>query len=213
MILKGKKVNFLGDSITEGAGVSCDEARFSDILARECEFAEMRNYGIGGTRIAEQRIVPGEWVDERDYCRRYKTMDPDADIIVVFGGTNDYGHGNADFGTPDAKTPETYCGALNYLMRGLIEMYPTSEIVFLTPIQREGGSNPNSRGYTLKMYSDAIKEAAARYALPVLDLYEMSGICPDIEAQRVALCPDGLHPNDEGHVRLAQRIRGFLETL
>ena len=165
MELKGKKVNFLGDSITEGTGTSCDEMKFSEILRREADLAEARNYGIGGTRIAEQRIVEGEWVDTRDYCRRYKTMDPDADIIIVFGGTNDYGHGNADFGTPMAKTPETFCGALNYLMKGLIEMYPTSEIVFLTPIQREGGEYPNSRGYTLKMYVDAIKEAAVIWSI------------------------------------------------
>ena len=126
MILKGKKVNFLGDSITEGAGVSCDEARFSDILARECEFAEMRNYGIGGTRIAEQRIVPGEWVDERDYCRRYKTMDPDADIIVVFGGTNDYGHGDAEFGDTNSRDRYTFCGALNCLIEALKTNFPKS---------------------------------------------------------------------------------------
>ena len=213
MELKGKKVNFLGDSITEGTGTSCKDAMFSEILRRELELAEARNYGIGGTRIAEQRIVPGEWIDERDFCRRYKTMDPDADVVVVFGGSNDYGHGNADFGTPLSDTPKTFCGALNCLMRGLIEMYPASEIVFLTPIKRSEGDAPNSRGYTLKMYSDAIKEAAERYSIPVLDLYLLSGITPEIEAQREALCPDGLHPNDAGHMRLASRIKGFLKSL
>ena len=28
MELKGKKINFLGDSITEGAGTSCEAARY-----------------------------------------------------------------------------------------------------------------------------------------------------------------------------------------
>ena len=213
MILKGKKVNFLGDSITQGSGTSCDAARFTDILSRECEFAEMRNYGIGGTRIAEQTAVEDEWLDTRDFCRRYKDMDPDADLIVVFGGTNDYGHGNAPFGTPDAETPKTFCGALNYLMRGLIEMYPMSDIVFLTPLQRADGENLDCYGHTLSDYVEAIKEAAYRYSIPVLDMYAMGGICPGIDIQKDLLCPDGLHPNDAGHVKMAGRIKAFLESI
>ena len=35
MILKNATINFLGDSITEGAGASCVENRFTDVMARE----------------------------------------------------------------------------------------------------------------------------------------------------------------------------------
>ena len=83
----------------------------------------------------------------------------------------------------------------------------------MTPIQREGGSLPNDRGYTLPQYVDVIKEAAERFSIPVLDLYANAGICPDVEAQRIALCPDGLHPNDAGNARIAQRLKSFLESL
>lgn len=213
MELKGKIINFLGDSITEGVGTSCKDATYVEVLKKEADLAEVRNYGIGGTRIAEQGTDCNGWLDERDFCRRYKTMDDNADIIVVFGGTNDYDHGDADFGTRYMTTPDTYYGAVNYLMKGLIEKYPTSTIVFMTPMQRLNLERLNSRGYTLKMYVDAIKEAAERFSIPVLDLYGTLGICPDVKCQLEAYCPDGLHPNDAGNLKIARKLKAFLEAL
>ena len=213
MELKGKIINFLGDSITEGVGTSCDEAKYIEVLKREAGLAEVRNYGIGGTRIAEQGIDCNGWLDDRDFCRRYKTMEDDADIIVVFGGTNDYDHGDADFGTKYMTKPDTYYGAVNYLMKGLIEKYPTSTIVFMTPMQRLNHERLNSRGYSLKMYVDVIKEAGERFSIPVLDLYGTLGICPDVPCHLEAYCPDGLHPNDAGNEKIARRLKAFLESL
>jgi len=60
------------------------------------------------------------------------------------------------------------------------------------------------------VYRDIIIEVAAQYSLPVLDLYATSGMQPENEACRNALIPDGLHPNDAGHVILARRIANFL---
>ena len=50
-------------------------------------------------------------------------MPEKADAIVVFGGTNDFGHGQALLGTPDDRTPETFWGACHVLMQGLMEKY------------------------------------------------------------------------------------------
>ncbi len=212
MELKGLKVNFLGDSITESYGPSSQEFAYHSILAKEVGFSEVRNYGISGTRIAEQ-LPEADSTDANNYCRRYKTMEQEADLIVVFGGTNDYGHGNAPFGSDTDRTSQSYCGALHVLMRGLIEKYPTAEIVFITPLHRQNENVPNMHGKILKDYVDALKIAAEQYSIPVLDLYSVSGICPDIAAQRDALCPDGLHPNDAGHKIIASRLKSFLENL
>ncbi len=38
-------------------------------------------------------------------------MDNDADIIIVFGGTNDFGNGDAPFGEMSDRTPYTFYGA------------------------------------------------------------------------------------------------------
>ena len=48
MELKGTKINFLGDSITEGAGTSSHDKMFTMLIEREYG-AICQNYGIGGT--------------------------------------------------------------------------------------------------------------------------------------------------------------------
>ncbi len=49
MELQGKKINFLGDSITEGTGASSYETSYVSVFGRQSG-AAVRNYGIGGTR-------------------------------------------------------------------------------------------------------------------------------------------------------------------
>ena len=138
MELKGKKINFLGDSITEGVGATDPEAMYVNIVKHDAELAEARNYGISGTRIARQSNDEGS-----AYCDRYKKMDDDADVVVVFGGTNDYGHGEAPIGLSTDRTGDTYYGACHELIRGLIEKYPSATIVVMTPIHRENEDAPS----------------------------------------------------------------------
>ena len=60
MELKGRIVNVLGDSITEGVGASCEANRFTDVLWREYELQKVNNYGISGSRIAKQHAMTNE---------------------------------------------------------------------------------------------------------------------------------------------------------
>ncbi|MBP5256572.1 MAG: SGNH/GDSL hydrolase family protein, partial [Clostridia bacterium] len=178
MELRGKKINFLDDSITEGVGTSSPEHIYLNVLAKNAGLSEARNYGIGGTRFARQITPSGSPVFDRDFCMRADEMDPDADVVVVFGGTNDFGHGDAPFGSPEDTTPATFCGACDYLFRRLIGRYPEAQIVVMTPLhrlfeERTNGDACQKAHHTgnLKRYVDAIKAAAEKYSLPVLDLY------------------------------------------
>lgn len=219
MILKNAKINFLGDSITEGCGASSYENCFVRVIAKTTG-AECRNYGIGGTRIAKQQ-KPSEterW--DLDFCGRVAQMNDDADAVVVFGGTNDFGHGDAPIGTPDDRTPDTFYGALHTLYTSLLERFPDSPIIVLTPLHRTNeekfnGSRDNkpSNVGNLKTYVDIIREVAEYYSLPVLDLYSESGLQPNVEVINKKYFADGLHPNDNGHKVLAHKISAFLERL
>lgn len=212
MKLEGKKANFLGDSITAGSGCADKIDLFMNVLKRDAGLKEARNYGIGGTRIARQSDATAE--TSRAYVDRYREMDDDADIVVVFGGTNDYGHGDAKMGAFDDRTENTFYGACHLLMAGLIEKYPEATIVIMTPVHRSGEDNPSSgNGLPLKAYVDAIIEVAGYYALPVLDLYRVSGIQPCLPVSKEKACPDGLHPNEYGHRLIESRLKGFLEAL
>lgn len=218
MELKNAVINFLGDSITEGVGASCEANRFTDVLAREFGLKRANNYGIGGSRIARQQVITEEPYD-RDFCMRFEEMDPDADAVVVFGGTNDFGHGEAPLGVPTDREPDTFYGACHYLMRGLIERYTGKPVVILTPLHRLEEDDPRGDGRKphsvapLSTYRAILMEVAEYYALPVLDLYATSGIQPRNDICRERLCPDGLHPSDEGHALIAHRIGTFLKHL
>lgn len=216
MELKGTKINFLGDSITEGAGTSSPDRMFTMLIEREYG-AICQNYGIGGTRIARQK-TPTEEKWDRDFISRVPEMDNDADIVVVFGGTNDFGHGDAPLGTMDDRTPYTFYGALHCLYTALTEKYPDVPVVILTPLHRlnedspKGDNKPAPVG-TLKEYVNIIREVAEYYSFPVLDLYKESGLQPKIPVIQQKYIPDGLHPNDDGNAILAHKIARFLETL
>ena len=212
MQLKDKKINFLGDSITEGAGASEKSKCYVSLLGQNTG-AIVRNYGIGGTRIARRHVPHENPVYDQDYCLRAPTMDPDADAVVVFGGTNDYGHGDAPLGVPSDNTSDTFYGALNVLFTTLITRYPDAKILVLTPLHRLNESNPDSNGLPLKAYVDAIREMAEVYSLPVLDLYAMSGMQPNVPIIQERFMNDGLHPNDAGHARLADMVQKALEAL
>ncbi len=218
MELKNAKINFLGDSITEGHGTSGDGKKFTDLLAANYGVIA-RNYGIGGTRVAKQRVPSSAARHDLDFIMRTAEMEEDADAVVVFGGTNDFGHGDAPLGTMDDRDPYTFYGGLHTLYTTLINRYPDIPIVVLTPLHRCNEDSPRGDGGkpedvgTLKTYVNIIREVAEYYSLPVLDLYAVSGMQPRVPIIKERYVPDGLHPNDAGHEILAQKIAAFLKGL
>ncbi len=219
MELNGLVINFLGDSITEGVGASKKENVYHAVLKRKYGIAEARNYGIGGTRIAPQHkpSTVARW--DLDFCGRVKDMAPDADAVVVFGGTNDFGHGDAPLGLPSDRTADTFTGACHVLFRSLIEKYPDKPIFVMTPCHRlreefrDGEHHQKGGEYgDLKRYVEILREVAEYYSLPVIDLYAESGLQPNIPVLREKYMPDGLHPSDAGHERIADRIAAALRA-
>ena len=219
MELQGKKINFLGDSITEGACLNDWNNVYWMQLGKNTG-ATVRGYGIGGTRIAPRLMPerPGEEGFGQYFGSRVAAMDPDADIIVVFGGTNDFGHGDVPLGTIADRDNTTFYGALHVLYRQLWEKYPTATIVVMTPLHRLGEQDAlNEHGKpvigSLKAISQAIKDVAEYYSFPVVDMFAIANLNPELPVIKETFMPDGLHPNDAGHERIASRLIRFLKGL
>ncbi len=216
MNLAGKKILFLGDSITEGVGVFPKEFRYTDVFQR-ISGAEVFNYGISGTRIARQ-ITPTVANPRFDLCflDRVEQMNSEADIVVVFGGTNDYGHGDAGLGSPTDRGEYSFYGAMHSLIKRIVTRYPEVVIVFMTPLHRLGETSTKRTDGTcrasLKQYVDAQREVCEYYSIPVLDLYSLSGLQPEIPIIREKFMPDGLHPSNAGAKIIAERLYGFLSA-
>ena len=218
MELKGKTINFLGDSITQGAGTSCNEAIYHSLIKEKYGLKEARNYGIGGTRIARQTEITS-LVRDKDFILRAGTMEP-ADVVVVFGGTNDFGNGQAPVGTFEDRDKRTFYGALHTLVQDLIKDYYDKTIVFITPLHRYnedsciGTWKPDGvEQRPLKDYVQAVRDVCEYYSVPLLDLFASGELCGNTPEWYLKYMPDGLHPNDEGHKILANKLGKFLENL
>ncbi len=215
MKLKGLTINFLGDSITEGVGTSADSKRYFELIKNEYGLAAVNGYGISGTRLAQQAVPSEEPSVDKFFASRVDEM-KDADVVVVFGGTNDFGHGDAPIGEFADRTPDTFYGACHDLYTRLIEKYPGKPIVIMTPLHRTEEDEVRVKhgvSVTLKTYVDIIREVAEFYSLPVCDMFKMSGLQPKVPVIMERFVPDGLHPNDAGHEIMAARLGGFLAAL
>lgn len=210
MELKNKKIVFLGDSITRGQGASDPSLGYVNQFAAMTG-AQVVNYGIGGTRIA-RRLTPHE-VEQfnHDFCGRFHLMDDDADMVVVFGGTNDFGGVEpTPLGQLEDRDLCTFYGACHYLFSGLIAKYPDKPIIVMTPMHRVADWDKTP---ALRDYVRVIREVAEYYSLPVLDLWATLGICPLVPEHKALYMLDNVHPNDAGHQKIAYTLKRFLENM
>ena len=206
------KINFLGDSITEGWGASSPEKGFVTLVGNALN-CEVNNYGIGGTRLAIQKEPSAEPKWDLDFCSRVNNMDKDVDIVFVFGGTNDYGHGDAPFGEFGDQDPHTFYGAVDYIINQLLLNYKKEQIVFILPLYRANENNPRGDGYkisplkTLQDYREAIIKVLLKYSIKILDIKDDIG-----KAEGNPLFIDGLHPNDAGYQKIAALVIQYINN-
>lgn len=197
----GKKMNALGDSIVKGSN-----GNFIKVIGGILNLETVRNYGIGGSRIASSDID----AELSPAVLRYTEMDDDADIILVHGGTNDY-TGQVPLGDTNSTDITTWNGALNVLMNGLREKYPTALIIFSNIIDRIQDNNPDRYPIVLQTYRDSLEEACRRNHIVFYDGYKELGFDFHKGYYNHILTVDGLHPNQAGANIMGRSIAGFIK--
>ena len=150
-----------------------------------------------------------------DYNIRAREIEGEPDCVVVFGGTNDYGHGDAPMGEFGDRTPYTFCGACAALLGYLTDRYGKEKICVILPLRRLSEQNPfgdgskKEAGAPLCEYVAALLKAANAAGVRVLDLRGCNELNPETAAG-AANFADGLHPNDSGHTLLGEKVAEFL---
>ncbi len=209
------KINFLGDSITQGAGAERPENMYTTLVSVYFK-AEECNYGIGGTRIAKQ-IKPTNNPDDDVFMCRAVKLPRDADFTFVFGGTNDYGHGDAKLGTFNDRDDYTFYGAFHNLVAYMVGAFAKDKLCFILPIPRFNQDSPYGDGSKdepiapMSVYIEAEKEVLAYYGVEYLDLSDKFYI-PKTQQDDGNLYADGLHPNARGHRFLANCLIEYLKN-
>lgn len=235
---KGKKVAFLGDSMTQKwQRDNIPRTVYWEYLT-EMLGIEPYVYGISGHQWSH---IYGQALKLKE---EYGTQ---VDAILIFAGTNDYNH-NIPMGNFYRETAKetnfngtnvirkyrihenndsTFCGRINKVMAFLKANYPDQQIIIMTPIHRgfaafsEKNVQPeesfsNDLGLYIEDYVNTLKKAASVWATPLIDLYSISGLYP-IEDSNVKYFmnekTDRLHPNSLGNYRLAKTIQYQLLSL
>lgn len=187
--LQNKKVIWLGDSITYNR-------LYQPYVLAGTGMVTLANYA-----------KPGQSVRKMADSINKKTL-ADADVISIFGGTNDYG-GNRRLGTLadaridyDESKGKSFYYDVFYVLKKISTLKPSAKIVFSTPLKRGATAGqrytwpePNGQGVRLEEYVQAIKEVSAMFSVPVCDLFNLSGINSD---NLDIYTGDNLHPNDAG---------------
>lgn len=219
---KTKKIACLGDSITEGVNAGGWQwHRYIDSWCKSNGINSIvMNLGIGGTSVCTSSYVTDRL---KPFVNRLDTIPADADIVVIFGGTNDWGN-NATLGSIIDTGTSSFYGAYKYILEWLAVNRPNAKVMTMTPLKRyfRGGgttwvnaqTTPNNKGNLLQDYVRAVKEVSDLYAVPCVDLHNDSGLNPVLEIVRTKFMGDGLHPTAEGNKKMypviLDKMRPFL---
>ena len=131
------------------------------------------------------------------------------DLVITFGGINDYIQG-IDF--------DTFKTAVDSYFEYLVKNFVQARIVVFTPL-RTYNVYRSTAGHYQTEYSDYIKTVAKSYCLPVLNLTEDSGYYPFVDEFKQMwtltpsgfVNPDGVHPTAEYSAKyLAPMIAEYL---
>lgn len=207
----GKLWNVLGDSITEHNGTT--SLNYQDYIAQKIG-CKVINYGISGTGWRTPSVTAGT----NAFYQRISTMDPSADLITIFGGTNDWAEVGVamTLGVMGDTATTTFYGAVDNVLSNLVTNYPTKTIAVFTPLHRSDAYynlQHGTSGVSMMQVADAIIAVANKYNIPSLDLYRYGNMYVWNTAFKNAIMPGGLHPNDAGHKILADKILAFLNKI
>lgn len=235
----GKKVAYFGDSITDPRNKASKNKYWS--LLQEWLGITPYVYAVSGR----------QWDDIPRQADQLMAQHGDTvDAILIFMGTNDYNNGVPigkwyeekdeevmyGHGKPKQMTmrkrqymcmdKDTYKGRINIAMEKVKKMYPTKQIIVMTPIHRQNfhaneknwqcsEDYTNQCGEYLQAYIDATKEVANVWAVPVIDMNALCGLYPMLDEYAQFFNnaeTDRLHPNDAGHERMAKALMYQLLT-
>lgn len=233
---QGKRVAYLGDSMTDKrrVGTTCIYWEYlSELLG-----IQPYVYGISGNQwdgIYKQALkLKAEHPNDVDAILIFAgTNDYNHGVPLgqFFTETTKQTNYNGNTMTRKYRTfvmnDTTFCGRINKVMDYLKANFPQQQIIIMTPIHRGyakfGDKNVqpdenycNGQGLYIDDYVQVLRQAASYWAVPLIDLYSLSGLYPLADAHTQYFHntdTDRLHPNAVGDYRLAKTIQYQLLAL
>jgi len=196
-ILEGKTLLSLGDGVSKGSSY---QEKVKNLLNLKSVINNSNNGLVMSSMI---NLINEEALK-------------DIDIIMIMVGTNDYTKGRALGTINDGGEVESFYGDIQEVINAAKKAKPEAKLVFLTPLKHgyiEGQpSYPDKNNIELGLddYSKAIKEVCDKNSIPVIDLFNESGI----EAENIAqYTVDNMNLNEAGNEKVAKAISESLQKI
>lgn len=201
--LKGKRISFIGDSISTFEGYS-NNVKYNPTIGSNAVYYNGTGKGFTdanetwwlqtvqatGMELCVNNSWSGDRVTKRGIERAkqlHNAAGAKPDVIVVYLGINDFRGG---------ITESTFKTAYDQMISGMKETYPEADVYLCTLVYTSNVSNPTVRPKNVEKFNAAISELAAKYGAGVVDLYNGTGITWKTVKDHMA---DGtLHPNYKG---------------
>lgn len=208
---KIKKITILGDSLTVGYGSSTN-GYIANI--ESVGNVEIKVLGQSGSKISE---IANDEIPS--FVDRVPLIDINSDLVIIFGGTNDYWHKKTVIGRFDSTLNSDFLGALNFISEYLLKNIPNAKICFISPFRSyyAGESSDTDFGEgTLLDFCSAIQYVANKYNFSFINLYEDFELNTALSEYRQVYARsdyDGIHLNDAGYDMLGQFLLSRLSDL
>ena len=200
--LKGKKIVYDGDSITEGR--KNNGGAYAAMIA-ELTDSTYENMAKGGALLSSSQTA-------HSVVDNLEKLPKDGDLYCFQGGINDY-WAKVPLGTCDSKNydselnTKTICGAMETIFRYCLENFPGKPVCFvITHKIQKTAVKENANGDTFEDYRNAMVEVCQKYSIPYYDAFTESGLNGWNETQSEQFLTgndtgksDGIHPNAKGY--------------
>ena len=202
------KITCIGDAITYGTYIEDEDIRLSycDVINNILD-CEVLNLGIGKSTI-------GQYYNDYSFYNRAQDIPRDSDIVIIFGGINDYMFQGeyGEFG--DFNKSKTYCGDLKGLIEQINEICNNPKIFFITTYKNINElcfNNDDTHLYSFSDYMNAQIEIANEYDnVNVIDIYNIGFLDGTNTKTKNELFVDNILLNKDGMNMLGEHIAAEL---
>ncbi|HTN63386.1 MAG TPA: SGNH/GDSL hydrolase family protein [Devosia sp.] len=195
-----------GDSITEGMSATQPAQRWSNRLAALIGLPVLHNKGISGAVMQQSPMADGQPRPnngrsrfERDLLGAHRS-----DLIAILYGFNDARY----IGAPASFHHDNFVRDYRAVLTGLLAAgYAPSDLCLGSPPHiPDAGFAVGTAGFTgqaraeFQRYGATVKAIAGEFGTFYAPVNERMGA----EGGDRLICPDNVHPNDEGHAKIAE---------
>ena len=215
--LKGKKMLFMGDSISYGSGDGVSPFRTGRAWAgriADRTGAIVTNASVSGAKAS---YINGDDKAKWLYTQFDQNKKEQYDVIVMHGGVNDARHNrtigkilDTDNATELNQAKNTYIGGLQLLFYNVKKEQPNAKLFFIANHHLDGHNTGNAKN--MAPYFDMAKQLCEKYGIIFIDLYNNKELNDKLETTTTKYLPDTLHLNAAGYEIITPYILEAIEA-